>query len=111
MRSMKNQCCRRIVVPMRVTKLRAEVSVYSVRYNHHRPHQGLGGHTPDEVYFHREPATEKRRCEPRRNWARGGACGEPWANVTGRRGVRVKLKASYLEGRRHLPMPALQRAA
>ena len=70
---MKNECCRRIVVPMRVAKLRVEVSLYFLWYNHHRPHQGLGGRTPDELYFHREPANDERRCEPRRNWPRNSA--------------------------------------
>jgi len=69
-RSMKNECCRRIVVPMRVAKLRVEVSLYFVWYNHHRPHQELGGRTPDEVYSHREPANEERRYEPRQKWPR-----------------------------------------
>jgi hypothetical protein len=36
-------------------------------------------------------------------------CASPWAKVKGRRGVRLKL--SYLEGRRHLPVVALRRAA
>ena len=114
-RSMKNECCRWIVVPMRVAKLRVEVSLCFVWYNHHRPHQGLGGRTPDEVYFEvyfrREPANEERRYEPRRNWRRDSACAEPWAKVKGRRGVRLDPRVSYLKGRRHLPVVALQRAA
>jgi Integrase core domain len=110
-RSMKNECCRRIVVPMRVTKLLVGVSLYFVWYNHHRPHQGLGGRTRDEVYFHREPANEERRYEPRRNWPRDSACAEPWAKLNGRRGLRLDPRVSYLEGCRHLPVVALQRAA
>ena len=47
-------------MPMRVAKLRVEVSLYFVWYNHRRPHQELGGRTPDEVYSHREPANEER---------------------------------------------------
>jgi len=50
-RSMRNECCRRIVVPMHVANLRAEVLLYLVWYNHHRSHQALGGCTPDEVHF------------------------------------------------------------
>ena len=110
-RSMKNECCRRIVVPVQVAKLRVEIPLYFVWYNHHRPHQGLGGCTPDEVYFHREPANEARKYEPRRNCPRGSPCAEPQAKVKGRRGVRLELKVSYLEGRKHLPVVGLRRAA
>jgi len=110
-RSMKNECCRRIVVPMQVAKLRAEVSLYCIWYNHHRPHQGLGGRTPDEVYFDCPPANEKRRFEPRRDYPRGSPCAEPWAKVKGRCGVRLDLRISHLEGRRHLPVVALRQAA
>ena len=110
-RSMKNECCRRIVVPMQVAKLRVEVSLYCVWYNRHRPHQGLDGRTPDEVYFGRPAANEKRRFEPRRDYPRASPCAKPWAKVRGRRGVRLRLKVSYLEGRRHLPVIALRRAA
>ncbi len=110
-RSMKNESSRRVVVPMQVAKLRAEVSLYFVWFNHHRSHKGLGGRTPDEVYFERPPANEKRRFEPRRDYPRASPCAEPWAKVKGRRGVRLGLKVSYLEGRKHLPIVALQQAA
>jgi putative transposase len=93
-RSMKNECCRRTVVPMQVAKLRVGVSLYFVWYNHHRPHQGLAGRTPDEVYFDRSAANEKRRYEPRRGWPRNSACAAPQAKVKGRRGVRLDLRIS-----------------
>ena len=40
---------------------------------------------------------------------RGGAdrCAGPWAKVKGRRDIRLGLKVSYLDGRRHLPIVAL----
>jgi hypothetical protein len=74
-------------------------SLYFVWYNYHRPHQGLAGCTPDEVYFHREPANEKRRFEPRRNYPRGSPCAAPQAKVRGRCEVRLGLEVGYLEGR------------
>lgn len=108
---MKNECCRRIVVPIQLAKLRAEVSLYFVWYNHYRPHQSLNGCTPDGVYLNRTPANEGRRYEPRGNWPRRSSCATPQAKVKGRRGARLGLRISYLEGRRHLPVVALQRAA
>ena len=47
---------------------------------------------------------KKRRFEPRRNYPRGSACAAPQAKVKGRRGGRLDLKVSFLEGRRHLPV-------
>ena len=111
MRSKKNQCCRRIMVPMRVAKLRAEVSLYLVCRNHHRPHQRLGGRTPDEEYFHWVPANERRRCEPRRNWPAGSVRAESWAKVTVRRAVKLDIRIGYLDSPQHLFVVAFQRAA
>ena len=43
--------------------------------------------------------------------AEGNVCAGPQAKVKGRRGVRLVLRVSYLEGRWHLPLVVLQRAA
>ena len=69
-----------------------------------RPHQGLTGRTPDEVYFDREPAIEKPRSEPRAKWPRDSGCAMPYVLVKGRCGVRLELEVRYLEGRNHLPI-------
>jgi putative transposase len=110
-RSMKNECTRRIVVPMPKDKLRKELSLYTFWYNHHRPHQALTGCTPDEVYFRQRLANERARYEPRTSWPRNSSCAAPWAKVKGRRGVKLSLRLQYLEGRQHLPVLSLRRVA
>jgi transposase InsO family protein len=110
-RSMKAECCRRIGVPMQLNGLREELWLYMGWSNHHRPHQGLAGHTPDEVYFHRRPANARPRYEPRGRWPRGSGCAAPHANVKGRRGVRLHAQIRHLGGRQHLPIVALREAA
>jgi len=111
MRTFKDECLRRIQVPLRVAKVREEIRLYVLWYNAERPHQSLNGRTPDEVYFDREPANEKSRYETRRKWPREGPCATPWAPVKGRRGVRLGLDAGYLEGRKHLPVIRLKTVA
>jgi len=49
-RSMKTECTRRILVPYRVEEMRRELPDYECWYNDYRPHTGLGGRTPAEVY-------------------------------------------------------------
>ena len=69
------------------------------------------GPPPDEVYFDWTPANERPRYEPRRRWPRDSLCAVPWAEIKGRRGVKLELNVAYLEGRRHLPIIMLRPAA
>jgi hypothetical protein len=71
-RSVKDECTRRLVMPMGVRGLRRELALYTHGYYHHRPHQGLGGRTPDEVYFSQRPAIGLPRLEPRSGCPRHG---------------------------------------
>jgi putative transposase len=101
-RSMKQECTRCLLVPLSLGPMRRELGLYTTWYNTLRPHMSLAGKTPQEVYDGR---TEGRsRIEPRRRWPHGscrrGACGE-----------KVRLNVSYVEGRRHLPVIELRRAA
>ncbi len=48
-RSMKSECARRIIVPLRLGEMRHELGCYASWYNEHRPHTALGGRTPLEV--------------------------------------------------------------
>lgn len=72
---------------------------------------GLNGRTPNELYFDSVPKNERPRCEPRRKWPRDALCAAPWAEVKGRRGVKLELGVRFLEGRRHLPLIELRPAA
>ena len=58
-RSLKSECTRRILVPFRLDTMRHETTCYATWYNEYRPHQGLGGRTPLEVYRGWSPANER----------------------------------------------------
>ena len=80
-------------------------------YNRFRPHQGLTGRTPDEAYFNRAPAIEKPRWDPRPKWPRASGCAAPYVPVKGECGTRLELEVRHLEGRKHLPIFGLRKAA
>jgi hypothetical protein len=111
MRTMKSEALRRILVPLERKGIRQEVGLFVKWYNCHRPHSGLLGGTPDEVYFDRLPRSREPRFEPRRRWPRGSPFAGPCAPVRGRRGQHVELAVTYLAGRRHLPIVELKKAA
>jgi len=100
-----------ITIPFGLAAMRRETRLIVELYNRFRPHQGLTGRTPDEVYFNREPAVEKPRWEPRKKWPRDSGCAAPYVPVNGECGVRLELEVRYLEGRKHLPVFKLREAA
>jgi transposase InsO family protein len=110
-RSMKNECTFRILVPLRLDAMRCELGLYAVWYNEHRPSQALGGRTPWEVYVGLQPANARSRFEPRGNWPTEGPCASPQTAISGKRGTRLSLVVGYVEGRRHLPVVELRQAA
>ena len=99
-RSMKSECTRRVLVPMRLDMMRAELCYYANWYNDHRPHQALHGRTPTEVYM--GLSNEALSIEPRQLWPIREECV---------RTKRVDLALKFVEGRRHLPIVELKRAA
>jgi putative transposase len=111
MRSLKVECTRRTIVPMELDAMRLEIALYVVWYNQHRPSQALGGRTPQEVYEALPPANRGRRLEPRAQWPRRSPCASPQAGIRGERGAKLSLMVGFLEGRRHLPVVELQKAA
>ncbi len=110
-RSMKNECTRRILGPLALEAMRRELTVYLAWFNEHRPSQALGGRTPNEVYTGQPPANAALRFEPRTMWPRRSSCAAPQAQIKGRRGAKLTLVVGYLEGRKHLPVVELRRAA
>ena len=102
-KSLKDEWLRRLIVPLHMEAMRKDLSAYLSWFNEHRPHQALDGRTPLEVYEGRASATQVRRFEPRAKWPVGH-------DDTVRR-VRLALSVSYYEGRRHLPIIELRRAA
>ncbi len=110
-RSMKSECTRKIIVPFRLDRMRHELACYATWYNQYRPHTGLEGRTPMEVYRGLSAANEAPRFEPRSRWPRKSRCASPAAPVKGKRGVRLTLALSRFENRPHLPVIELRRAA
>ena len=109
--TIKNECTRRIVVPMRRAGFLRELHWFTLWYNEHRPHMTLDGATPDEVYFHLRPAHRQPRIEPRNDWPRRSPYAKPRTLIAGQPGDRFGVDISQLGRRRHLPIVLLKRAA
>jgi len=110
-RTMKDECTRRILVPQRRTNFRRELNHFFAWYNAHRPHTALAGRTPNEVYLRLRPANRRPRIEPRKRWPRRSPCAGPRTLIAGRPGDRFKLEVDFHGGARHLPVVSLKRAA
>jgi transposase InsO family protein len=109
-RTIKQECVRRIVIPLATEGFERELIAYARWYNEHRPHQSLHGRTPNEVYEGRLPARDMPRIEVRRvlNAAGDGmnSAPQPAENVP-----RLRLIVKHFENRKHLPLVELERAA
>jgi transposase InsO family protein len=110
-RSIKNECTRRLVVPYSRQPVRRELSLYVSWYNGYRPHDTLRGATPQETYDDLLPACRRPRFEPRKRWPRNSSCARPEADVRGRCGARLELNVNFVANRRHLPIVELRRVA
>jgi transposase InsO family protein len=101
-RSMKSECTRLVLVPLSLEAMRRELRFYSTWYNHWRTHMPLAGKTPRDVYDGRSAI--RRRIEPRPRWPHRPRRSTGDAE-------KVQLAVSYVEGRKHLPVMELRRAA
>jgi putative transposase len=106
MRTLKDEGLRHILVPLRLRDMEAEVDVFIAWYNGFRPHSGLGGATPNEVFHGRQRAREGPRFEVRGRYPvpRG-------AKLRATKGTVVALSLGRHEGRPHLPVVRLRSAA
>jgi transposase InsO family protein len=102
---------RLITIPEEQSLFEMEISAIIRWYNEHRPHETLGGKTPDEVFFSREAANQLPRLEPRERWPRGAPCAKPQVEIDGEPGDPIVLEIDCLDGRRHLPIILARRAA
>ena len=102
---------RLITLPENQSRFEQEVTLAIDWYNEWRPHDTLGGKTPNEVYFSRPAAHEQPRLEPREGWPRSSPCAKPQVDIEGERGDPIVLEINCLEGRRHLPIILARRAA
>ncbi len=110
-KTVKDECTRRILVPSRRDDFRRELLSFVHWYDEHRPHMTLEGRTPNEVYFDRQPANRKPHIEPRSRWPRRSPCARPQTLVAGKPGDRFHLEVEYHDGRQHLPVVRVLRAA
>jgi transposase InsO family protein len=91
-KSLKTECLNRIQLPFNLADICLELSLYVTWYNLYRPHLTLKGRTPQEVYAN-SPSP------PRIDF-------KPNSKLPG-----FRLKIGYLEGRKHLPIIELEKAA
>ena len=96
---MKQECTRRLLVSFSHATLRKELQAYATWYNNSRPHTHLVGRTPREA-FEKRPAPQ-RRFETRPRMPSDGAV----------RCNGLALVVDHLDGRAHLPVVELRRAA
>ena len=102
MRTLKDECTRKITVPMNRYQMQHELVLFIIWYNIHRPHSAflkpqnkcpaMGARTPQEVYNNSPPV---KPLEFRYN-----------SEVP-----LVKIDISYFEGRKHLPIIEIKEAS
>ena len=100
-----------IVVPEDQAEFEHEVGLIIYWYNECRPHDTLGGKTPNEGYFSRPAANELARLEPRERWPCGSPCATPQVDVDGQPGDPIILEIDCLEERRNFPIIRARRVA
>jgi len=98
-------------VPLGFEAMQAVLDRYVVWHTRDRPHQGLAGRTPLEVFEGRPAAHLQFRLEPRARYPARAPCAAPRVPVRGRRGAKLELVMSYPEGAPHLPSVSLRRVA
>ncbi len=96
------------IVPEDQAEFERELGLIIRWYNEHRPHDTLGGRTPNEVCFSRPAANEQPRLETRELWPRHSSCAKPQVDIEGE---SIVLEIGCLENRRHLPVIHARRAA
>ena len=106
---MKEECTRRIVVPIDRMDFETEIFLWRDWYNSHRPHMALNGKTPDEVYFNLRAANTLPRIEPRPKARHSTPCAKPRMMMRGKAGRKVELQLSFLGERLHLPILVARR--
>jgi transposase InsO family protein len=109
-RSMKDEALRRSPVPLSLPAMRAEVLGYVSWYNAYRPHQALGGVTPNERLSGRVPACEGARIETRVCMPPAREDPEEPLRVKRCKG-RLELVVTYADERKQLAVVELRDAA
>ncbi len=108
--TLKNECTRIILVPLRREAFQQELRFFEVWFNQHRPHSALEGKTPYEMYHEILPACQRPRVEPRLRWPHSSPCASPHAPIDSHCGAPINLDVRYHKGRKHLPIVELKHA-
>ncbi len=103
-RSLKTECFRRFLVPLRLSAMRSEVSAYVLWYNEHRPHEALANATPRDRLDDGPGRQAVTRLEPRARYPLP-------TDASARRVSHLKPVVTFLKGRTHLPLVDLREAA
>ncbi len=101
-RSLKQECTRCLLVPLSLAAFRRDLRSYACWYNTVRPHSALAGKTPEDICSGNSAV--RPRLEPRANWPHR----HPRIRADG---DKFSLAVSYIDGRKHLPVIDLRRAA
>jgi hypothetical protein len=108
---MKEEYLRHILVPMSRIRMRQEMASYTDWYNRYRPHQGLNGATPLEMYERATAANRKPRYEPRRQWPADSGCAAPYAEPRHDQGNPLCLVLRFADADKRLPIVELREVA
>ena len=110
-RSLKTEMTSIIGTTLTRAALQKKLAMYFHWFEEHRPHQGLGGRTPREVFCGLAPANEAPRYEPRPGWPRRSSCARPLARPKEDPGGELELLVEFLDEEKQLPIVTLRRVA
>ncbi len=99
-RTLKTEWTRRILVPFGIDAMHTDLDRFVRWYNVWRPHQGIAGATPEELYREQAPARDHLRIEVREHYPLPDARASP-ADV--RRGTLRGLRVTHLDAHGRLP--------
>jgi transposase InsO family protein len=107
MKTLKNECTRRMNIPLNIARMQEELVFFALWYNEYRPHSAflkkqnkceiMGARTPQEVYD-KFRILNMPNAPPERSQHN---CNIP----------PVKINISYFEGRKHLPIIEIKKAS
>jgi transposase InsO family protein len=110
-RSLKSEMTCIIGTALTKKKLQEKLALYFRWFEEYRPHQGLDGRTPREVFYGLAPANRRPRFEPRPRWPRESSCAHPLARPKLNAGGELALTVEFADDERQLPIVTLRRAA
>jgi len=89
-RTLKSEWLRKIIIPFDINGMCKKLTTYIRWYNCFRPHQGLNGATPAEIYDSKQRKSDTFKFDADDN---------------------IQLVVTFFEGDRHLPIIKLKQAA